>query len=147
VDKDGNHYQEGQYQQLEYGNEDYGDEQQEKIYGQETDEYVHQMTEAEAIQQKIAFIKHSVKQNNGAKWVDDEWPAGDSALYKNPAEKPDYDDKEEKVDIVWRRPDQIVGPGEEAIMTKEGMTSGDVKQGALDDCWLLGSFLLLGTRP
>jgi len=32
-------------------------------------------------------------------------------------------------------------------MIKDGMTSGDVKQGQLGDCWLLGSFLLLGTRP
>jgi hypothetical protein len=31
-------------------------------------------------------------------------------------------------------------------MVKEGMTSGDVKQGNIGDCWLLGSFLLLGTR-
>lgn len=31
-------------------------------------------------------------------------------------------------------------------MVKEGMTSGDVKQGSLGNCWLLGSFLLLGTR-
>ena len=41
-------------------------------------------------------------------WVDDEFPANDSALYKNPDMKPDYDDKEEKVDIVWKRPQQIV---------------------------------------
>jgi hypothetical protein len=31
-------------------------------------------------------------------------------------------------------------------MVKDGMTSGDVKQGNIGDCWLLGSFLLLGTR-
>lgn len=119
------------------------------MYGQETDEYEHeqQMTEDQAIQQKIAFIKNLVKNNGGAMWVDDEFPANDSALYKNPDMKPDYDDKEEKVDIVWKRPQQIVTQGEEAVMFKEGMTSGDVKQGALDDCWLLGSFLLLGTRP
>lgn len=80
-------------------------------------------------------------------WVDDEFPANDSALYKNPDEKPGYDDKEEKVEIEWKRPQDIIGKDETPVMTKEGMTSGDVKMGNLDDCWLLGSFLLLGTRP
>lgn len=32
-------------------------------------------------------------------------------------------------------------------MIKDGLDSRDVKQGKLGDCWLLGSFLLLGTRP
>ena len=32
-------------------------------------------------------------------------------------------------------------------MIKNGLAPGDVKQGALGDCWLLGSFLCLATNP
>ena len=32
-------------------------------------------------------------------------------------------------------------------MIKDGTSPGDVKQGALGDCWLLGSFLILATHP
>lgn len=32
-------------------------------------------------------------------------------------------------------------------MIKDGFAPGDVKQGALGDCWLLGSFLILSTHP
>lgn len=74
--------------------------------------------------------------------MDDEFRANDSSLYKNPEEKPDY---AQDAIIEWKRPEEIC-PGEDAVMVKDGMTSGDVKQGNIGDCWLLGSFLLLGTR-
>ena len=32
-------------------------------------------------------------------------------------------------------------------MMKDGLKPGDVKQGMLGDCWLLGSFLCLATNP
>lgn len=31
-------------------------------------------------------------------------------------------------------------------MIKDGLSPGDVKQGLLGDCWLLGSFLILSTH-
>ena len=32
-------------------------------------------------------------------------------------------------------------------MFKDNMAPGDVKQGTLGDCWLLGSFIVLSTHP
>lgn len=46
--------------------------------------------------------------------------------------------------LEWRRPREIV---EEPVMIKDGTSPGDVKQGILGDCWLLGSFLILSTHP
>ena len=36
---------------------------------------------------------------------------------------------------------------EQPMMLKDGAVPGDVKQGILGDCWLLGSFLTLATNP
>ena len=33
------------------------------------------------------------------------------------------------------------------MMMKDGFSPGDVKQGELGDCWLLGAFLTLATNP
>jgi hypothetical protein len=47
--------------------------------------------------------------------------------------------------VEWRRPEEIAP--EEAQMIKDGSSPGDIKQGILGDCWLLGSFLVLSTHP
>jgi hypothetical protein len=36
---------------------------------------------------------------------------------------------------------------EEPAMIRDGFSPGDVKQGLLGDCWLLGSYLCLSTHP
>lgn len=87
------------------------------------------------------MIRQQVR--DGEPWVDPDFPASDSSLYKDPNSKPDY---ALEAIVEWKRPEQIC-QGEDPAMIKDGMTSGDVKQGQLGDCWLLGSFLLLGTRP
>ena len=46
--------------------------------------------------------------------------------------------------VEWKRPHEI---SEDAVMMHDGASPGDVKQGALGDCWLLGSFLSLSTHP
>jgi hypothetical protein len=102
---------------------------------------VQQLSDAELIQQQIAMIRQQVKVS-GAQWVDDEFRADDASLYRNPDDKPDYD--MESI-IEWKRPEEIC-QGEDPVMIKDGVSANDVKQGKLGDCWLLGSFLLLGTR-
>lgn len=73
---------------------------------------------------------------------DSEFPANDSSLYKDPTNPPDY---AHDVPIVeWKRPQDI---SEEPVMLKDGVAPGDVKQMALGDCWLLGSFIILSTHP
>ena len=47
--------------------------------------------------------------------------------------------------VEWRRPHEIAP--DEAVMIKDGGAPGDVKQGILGDCFLLGSFLVLATHP
>ena len=46
--------------------------------------------------------------------------------------------------MEWKRPGEI---SDEPLMIKDGFAPGDVKQGLLGDCWLLGSFLILSTHP
>ncbi len=47
--------------------------------------------------------------------------------------------------VEWRRPHEIAP--DDPVMIKEGTAPGDVKQGILGDCFLLGSFLVLATHP
>ena len=65
-------------------------------------------------------------------------------MYRDPEDKPKY--AEDYPVVEWRRPEEICAP-EEPFMIKDGIHSGDVKQGAIGNCWLMGSFLLLGTKP
>ena len=46
--------------------------------------------------------------------------------------------------VEWKRPHEIA---EEPTMVRDGTNPGDIKQGLLGDCWLLGSFLTLSTHP
>lgn len=45
--------------------------------------------------------------------------------------------------MEWKRPHEIA---DEAVLINDGTNPGDVKQGILGDCWLLGSFLILSTH-
>jgi len=45
--------------------------------------------------------------------------------------------------VEWKRPHEIA---DEAVLINDGTNPGDVKQGILGDCWLLGSFLILSTH-
>lgn len=45
--------------------------------------------------------------------------------------------------VEWKRPEEIA---EDPYMIKDGGAPGDVKQGALGDCFLLGSFMILSTH-
>jgi hypothetical protein len=53
--------------------------------------------------------------------------------------------------IDWKRPEEIYVPQDTskggAMMMKDGFSPGDVKQGELGDCWLLGAILCLATNP
>ena len=80
--------------------------------------------------------------NGGALWVDEEFKAEDRSLYRDPEEKPKY--AEDYQVVEWKRPGEM---HDDPMMIKDGIHSGDVKQGAIGNCWLMGSFLLLGTKP
>ena len=100
-----------------------------------------QEIEEDPIQEKIAKIIQICKEND-ALFGDSEFPASDHALYKDTTNPPDY--SIDTPEVEWRRPHEIAP--DEAMLIKDGTNPGDVKQGVLGDCWLLGSFLILSTH-
>ena len=76
-------------------------------------------------------------------WCDPEFPADDSSLYINPVQPPEW----ASPNVEWKRPHEIFQGEGPPMMMKDGFSPGDVKQGELGDCWLLGAFLCLATNP
>lgn len=107
-------------------------------YGEE----VKEESPEEKIRQMIMQIEDLCAET-GQPWTDPEFPADDSSLYMDPMAPP-----EDATPVVeWRRPEEIYQGEGKPMMMKDGLSPGDVKQGALGDCWLLGSFLCLATNP
>jgi hypothetical protein len=109
--------------------------------------YISQMSsrneiEEDPIQEKIQKIIQVCKEND-ALFGDSEFPTSDQSLYKDITNPPEY--SQETPDVEWKRPHEIAP--DEAVMIKDSMAPGDVKQGILGDCWLLGSFVVLSTNP
>jgi hypothetical protein len=69
--------------------------------------------------------------------IDNEFPASDKALFKNPAEK------SSKGIVTWKRPSEFA-PNPKLFVS--GVESGDVIQGALGDCYFLGALSVVATR-
>ena len=121
---------------IPYGEE--GEEEQIEAYDPEE---AKQEEEADPIHEQIARIIELCKERN-ALFGDPDFPANDASLYKNPAEPPEYAVQTPVVE--WRRPQEIA---DEPEMIRGGFEPGDVKQGTLGDCWLLGTLMTLGTKP
>ena len=102
--------------------------------------------EEDPLQKKINAIIELCEQTNGM-YGDSEFPPNDASLYKNPAEPPDY--AESTPVVEWMRPQEALknGDDDKLDMIKDGIKPGDVKQGTLGDCWLLGAFMTLATHP
>jgi len=84
-------------------------------------------------------------------WADPEFINEDVSLYLDPdktatsePKSPDYAEKTGHV--TWKRPQDIYTVGEPK-MCVNGVEPADVEQGALGDCWLLSSFMLLASQP
>ena len=125
----------------DYGNEDqqeYGQEREDMDYTQ------HQESPEDKMKAMIQEIIEIYQDSGQQPWSDPEFPADDTALYIDPLNPPEYADQ--SPNVPWYRPQQIF-PSEEPMMMKDGLRPGDVKQGLLGDCWLLGSFLCLATNP
>ena len=125
--------------------DDYGDEQQ--VYGDEREDLQEEYQESpeEKIRAMINEIIEIYNDSGQQPWSDPEFPAGDESLYIDPLNPPDYADA--SPDVQWYRPQQIYTGEAGPKMIIDGMKPGDVKQGILGDCWLLGSFLCLATNP
>jgi hypothetical protein len=98
--------------------------------------------EEDPIQDKIAKIIQICKEND-ALFGDSEFPTNEQSLYKDLAAPPEY--AADTPEVEWKRPHEIAP--DDAVLIKDGLSPGDVKQGVLGDCWLLSSFLTLSTNP
>ena len=79
---------------------------------------------------------------NKCLYEDDSFPAGPPSLYNDASAVPDYD--KSMGCEQWVRPKDFA---ENPILFANGISPGDVQQGALGDCWLLGSLCCLATNP
>jgi hypothetical protein len=155
VEPEGENYQyEEEDKELDYGEDD---EETKRLYDDEVEDEMHQNLDQEEyeeeeeeeedlMQNKIRAIIDLCQQNSG-KYGDTDFPTNDASLYKNPAEPPDY--AEDDLVVEWMRPEDASKSGneDEIKMIQAGMRPGDIKQGKLGDCWLLGAFLTLATHP
>jgi hypothetical protein len=82
-------------------------------------------------------------------WVDDEFPPNDRSIGKT-AYGEDEDGHPVEKDIVWLRPHEFGLPGAlkaEPALFYEGTEAGDVVQGELGDCYLLGAMSAIAMHP
>lgn len=75
-------------------------------------------------------------------YEDDDFPARPSSLYTDTNAVPEYDS--ELGCERWLRPQEF---SENPVLYVNGVSPGDVEQGSLGDCWLLGALCTLSTKP
>lgn len=119
-----------------------GDDEGGEGYQQSELSHPGEQIEEDPIQEKIAKIVQICKEND-ALFGDSEFPAQDHSLYRDITNPPVY--SQDMPEVEWKRPHEIAP--EEAVMMRDSANPGDVKQGVLGDCWLLGAFLSLSTHP
>jgi hypothetical protein len=117
---------------------------QEMMDGQQQYLVQEQKPEEDPIQDQIQKIIQ-ICADNDALFGDSEFPAEDSSLYNDPSAPPDY--AMDMPAVEWKRPQEILPENEEPRMYRDSMSPGDIKQGALGDCWFLGSLLIQSTNP
>jgi len=76
-----------------------------------------------------------------SKWQDPFFKPDDTSLFINAEKQPEY--AKDGVCSRWVRPEEI---SENPKLYIDGAKPGDIKQGTLGDCWLLGAFCTLSTR-
>jgi len=119
---------------FDYEHASYGD--------QEGEDDERDVSPEDAIQEFIAQTESAFKESN-EQYSDPSFPADDTSLYFDSMTPPKY-----AIDtpiVEWKRPEEIYTI-DEPVMLKDGAFPTDVKQGALGDCWLLGSFSCLSVN-
>jgi hypothetical protein len=71
-------------------------------------------------------------------FVDSNFPAGPSALHRDP-KKPKHNDW---ANVQWKRPEELTGVNHPALFV-EGFDPNDIRQGMLGDCWVLSAISVL----
>lgn len=86
-------------------------------------------------------IMQNYKATN-AQYCDEEFSAENHSLYKKEKVVPEYD--RDAPCEKWVRPDEL---SHKPVVFANGISPGDVSQGALGDCWFLGAVCCLATYP
>lgn len=68
-------------------------------------------------------------------FVDQEFPANDSSIFKN---------KQLIKNVVWKRPSEI---RPNPVLISDGTSRHDMKQGELNDCWFLSTLSAIAEKP
>lgn len=106
--------------------------------------FIEQRAPEDEIREKIQRIIDICTKEH-AFFGDQDFPATDASLYNDPENKPSY--TVDMPPVEWRRPHEIAPEGgEEAVMFRDGMHAGDIRQGILGDCWFLGALLVQSTN-
>jgi hypothetical protein len=96
-----------------------------------------------AIFEQINMIERQCQETKMA-YCDPEFDADDKALYIDSLNPPEY---AQDIPVVeWRRPHEIYTNDDPCLM-RDPSIPGDVKQGILNDQWLLGTFSTMGMNP
>mmetsp|Transcript_16174 Transcript_16174/g.21413 ORF Transcript_16174/g.21413 Transcript_16174/m.21413 type:complete len:978 (+) Transcript_16174:224-3157(+) len=102
--------------------------------GIEEEDWDEDQEEGEDQTEEDEIIQRLEMEGRGRMFEDHSFPANNSSLYRNPSFVPEYDADEGS--IKWMRPGDF---SQDPDYFKDGVTAGDVIQGRLGDCWLLGS--------
>lgn len=107
---------------------------------------VERMTEAKS----AAKIAHDIAENlkmRRMRYEDPDFPHDDRSIYKD-AKKHTKDAEGKWTSTYdWKRMVDVCGGEKEARLFVDGSSSGDVVQGALGDCYVLGALAVCAARP
>ena len=117
-----------------------GEEPEKDQPKEENEDMMQSAAVSPALQNIIDEIKKKYEET-GELFEDPDFPATDVSLYIDPVNPPEY--AKDIAFVEWKRPQEISNNAQFVI---DGMTPGDVIQGILGDCWLLGSFCCMATR-
>ena len=119
-------------------------EDDEVVDGEELNEMKETFAKAGRRHDKVELEEEIAKycKNHNKKWEDPDFPADGSSLYLNPSNPPEGAMPPKFV--KWLRPEEFCTSPQ---MFCDGVSAGDVVQGALSDCWILSALSILATKP